>query len=65
MDKKIISKRAQVQKWKARSSAEVKTFAKAAKTFSGKATISKSAARKTLIDLGINTKAGRLTKRYR
>lgn len=65
MDKKVISKRTQVQKWKAASSADVKTFAKAAKTFSGKATVSKSAAQKTLIDLGINTKAGKLTKRYR
>lgn len=65
MEKKILSKRAQVQKLKTASSAEVKTFAKAAKTFSGKATVSKSAARKTLVDLGISTKAGKLTKRYR
>lgn len=65
MDKKVISKRTQVQKWKAGSNADVKTFAKAAKTFSGKATASKDTAQKTLIDLGINTKAGKLTKRYR
>jgi hypothetical protein len=64
MDKKMISKRVQVRKWKEKRSAEVKTFAKAAKTFSGKATSSQNAARKTLVDLGINTKAGKLTKRY-
>ncbi len=65
MEKKILSKRAQVQKLKTMSRAEVKTFAKAAKTFSGKATVSESSARKTLVDLGISTKAGKLTKRYR
>lgn len=65
MEKKTLSKRPQAQKWSAKSSAEVRTFAKAAKTFSGKATVSKGAARKTLVDLGISTKAGKLTKRYR
>jgi hypothetical protein len=45
--------------------ADVKRFDKAAKTFTGKATVSQSTARKTLVDLGINTKSGKLTKRYR
>lgn len=44
---------------------DVKRFDKAAKTFTGKATGSRAAARKTLIDLGIHTQAGKLTKRYR
>lgn len=65
MEKKTSSKREQASSRKSSSNADVKTFAKAAKTFSGKATLTKSAARKTLIDLGISTKAGKLTKRYR
>lgn len=65
MEKKSSSKRGQTPSSKAGSNAEVRNFAKAAKTFSGKATITKDAARKTLIDLGISTKAGKLTKRYR
>jgi hypothetical protein len=44
---------------------DLKRFDKAAKTFTGKATESRAAARKTLIDLGIHTQAGKLTKRYR
>lgn len=43
----------------------VKRFSKAAKTYSGKATISQQAAQRTLIGLGISTQAGKLTKRYR
>lgn len=44
---------------------EVKRFDKAAKTFTGKATVSRRAARQTLIGLGISTQSGKLTKRYR
>lgn len=65
MEKKTPPKRGQASGLKASGSVDVRTFAKAAKTFSGKATITKGAARKTLIDLGISTKAGKLTKRYR
>lgn len=65
MEKKTSPKRGQTSGWKASGNADVKTFAKAAKTFSGRATVTKGAARKTLIDLGISTKAGKLTKRYR
>jgi hypothetical protein len=44
---------------------EVKRFGKAAKTFTGKATVSRHAARQALIGLGISTQSGKLTKRYR
>lgn len=65
MEKKTASRRGQPANTKAESSEEVRTFAKAAKTFGGKATVTKAAARKALINLGISTKTGKLTKRYR
>lgn len=68
MEKKTSSRRAQSVDSKAGvvvSKADVKRFDKAAKTFTGKATVSQKAARKTLVGLGINTKTGKLTKRYR
>lgn len=67
MEKKSSSKKVQPGEGKGslHRKSEVKRFDKAAKTFTGKATASQSAARKTLINLGINTKSGKLTKRYR
>lgn len=47
------------------TSEDVKKFAKAAKTFTGKATETRRSAQKTLIALGISTQTGKLTKRYR
>lgn len=42
----------------------VEQFRKAAAAFTARATKSQSSARQTLIDEGIYTKAGKLTKRY-
>jgi hypothetical protein len=42
----------------------VERFRKAAQVFTSRATRSQASARKVLIDEGIYTKAGKLTKRY-
>jgi hypothetical protein len=42
----------------------VERFRKAAEAFTTRATKSKAAARKVLVDEGIYTKSGKLTKRY-
>jgi hypothetical protein len=47
------------------SSEAVERFRKAAKAFTTRAIKSRAIARKTLVDEGIYTKAGKLTKRYR
>lgn len=44
---------------------DAERFRKAADDYAAKATRNKNAARKTLIDLGIYTKSGRLSKHYR
>jgi hypothetical protein len=67
VDKKLSAKKLQSSEAKPtlHRKADVKRFDKAAKTFTGRATVSQNAARKTLVALGINTKTGKLTKRYR
>jgi hypothetical protein len=44
---------------------DVRRFSSAAKTFGINATTSQQKARQSLIDMGIYTEAGRLTKHYR
>jgi hypothetical protein len=44
---------------------EVRRFSTAAKTFGKNATSSQQKARQILIDMGIHTEAGNLTKHYR
>jgi len=46
------------------SSEAVERFRKAAKAFTTRSTKSQAAARKVLVDEGIYTKSGKLTKRY-
>ena len=43
----------------------VESFRKAAKSFTARATTSKAAAMKVLVEEGIYTKTGRLSKNYR
>jgi hypothetical protein len=44
---------------------DVKRFSKSAKTYTGKVTASQQSARRAMVDLGISTETGKLTKRYR
>ncbi|HEX6978643.1 MAG TPA: hypothetical protein VF342_05040 [Alphaproteobacteria bacterium] len=48
-----------------KSKKEVELFRKAASAYTKKATVSKEAARKELVNLGIYTSSGRLTKNYK
>jgi hypothetical protein len=47
------------------TSRDAKRFRKAATAFAKKATASKETARKTLVEMGIYTPSGKLTKNYR
>jgi hypothetical protein len=55
----------QSQPWPPLDSSEaVERFRKAAKAFTSRAVKSRESARKVLVDEGIYTKSGKLTKRY-
>ena len=58
-----VSARA-VNKFELSSPEAVERFRKAAKAFTTRSTKSQAAARKVLVDEGIYTKSGKLTKRY-
>ena len=47
------------------SEEDVDRFKKSAKTYAGKVTASQQSARRALINIGISTATGKLTKRYR
>jgi hypothetical protein len=62
MSVKVQTGAASIQDLNSREAVE--SFRKAAKAFTATATKSKETARKVLVDEGIYTKSGKLTKRY-
>jgi hypothetical protein len=59
-----VSVKRAVDKFELTSPEAVERFRKAAKTFTTRSIKSQAAARKVLVDEGIYTKSGKLTKRY-